>query len=130
MDRRDRILAGLDLKRLTGLEIGALDRPLVRAEDGASVLYVDHVDTATLRQTYGHDPGVDPNALVEVHVVWGEQTLREALEARAAADPNTPRRVDYVIASHVLEHVPELDSWLAASAGPDSPRNPQFAISR
>jgi predicted SAM-dependent methyltransferase len=112
MDRRDRILAGLDLQRMTGLEIGALDRPIVRPEDGASALYVDHVDRQTLRQKYAHDPGVNPDALVDVHVVLSEGTLREALEARAAIHPDTPRRVDYVIASHVIEHVPDLIGWL------------------
>ncbi len=36
--------------------------------------------------------------------VWGERTLAEAL------GPDT--KVDYVLASHVVEHVPDLISWL------------------
>jgi Methyltransferase domain len=112
MDRRDKILAGLDVTRLTGIEIGALDKPLVHPGAGGSVLYVDHADTPTLRQKYAGDPGVDLGALVEVDAVWGENTLREVLEARAAAHPDTAARVDYVIASHVIEHVPDLVGWL------------------
>jgi SAM-dependent methyltransferase len=112
MDRRDRILAGLDVARLTGIEIGALDRPLVRPGSGGAVLYVDHADTPALRRKYATDPGVDLDALVEVDVVWGENTLREALQARAATHPDAPVQVDYVIASHVIEHVPDLLGWL------------------
>ena len=111
MDRRDRFLAGLDVAGLVGIEIGALDRPLARRSDGA-VLYVDHVDTPTLRQKYAADPGVDLDTLVEVDAVWGENTLREALQARAAGHPRRPMLVDYVIASHVVEHVPDLVGWL------------------
>lgn len=111
MDRRDKILAGLDVAGLTGIEIGALDRPLVRPGDGP-VLYVDHADTPTLRQKYAGDPGVNMDTLVEVDAIWGANTLREALQTRAA-DPGTPVLVDYVIASHVVEHVPDLVGWLS-----------------
>ena len=111
MDRRERILAGLDIARLTGIEIGALDKPLVPPGSGA-VLYVDHADTPTLRQKYAAVPGVNLNALVEVDAVWGDSTLCEALQARATTHPDTPTQVDYVIASHVVEHVPDLVGWL------------------
>ena len=111
MDRRDRILAGLDVAGLVGIEIGALDRPLVHRGDGG-IFYVDHVDTPTLRQKYAIDPGVNLDTLVEVDAVWGENTLREALQARAASHTGTPMLVDYVIASHVVEHVPDLVGWL------------------
>lgn len=112
MDRREKILAGLDLARLTGIEIGPLDKPLVRRDRGF-VLYVDHADTAALRRKYASDPGVDLDALVEVDAVWGESTLADLLEARAATHRGTPARVDYVVASHVVEHVPDLVGWLA-----------------
>jgi len=116
MERRDKILAGLDVAGLVGIEIGALDKPLVRPGDGP-VLYVDHTDTAALRQKYAADPGVNLDALVEVDAVWGENTLREALRVRAATHSGTPAQVDpvlvdYVIASHVVEHVPDLVGWL------------------
>ena len=111
MDRRERILAGLDVAQLTGIEIGALDKPLVSPGSG-SVLYVDHADTPTLRRKYAADPGVNLDALVDVDAVWGESTLRQALLARSAAHPSTPAQVDYVVASHVMEHVPDLIGWL------------------
>ncbi len=111
MDRSERILAGLDVARLTGIEIGALDKPLVPPGGGA-VLYVDHADTLTLRQKYAGVSGVNLDALVDVDAVWGDSTLREVLQARSTAHPDTPAHVDYVVASHVVEHVPDLVGWL------------------
>jgi hypothetical protein len=85
-----------------GVEIGALDKPLVTRDMG-QVLYVDHADTATLRKKYQQDAGVRANAIVDIDGVWGTNTLLEAIEGR---------RVDYVLASHVIEHVPDLITWL------------------
>lgn len=101
MDRRAKLLAGIDVAHSTGVEIGALCRPFVKREDGR-VIYVDHADTATLRRKFQIDPDVDLAALVDVDVVWGDTPLDQSIQ----------ERVDYVIASHVVEHVPDLISWL------------------
>jgi SAM-dependent methyltransferase len=101
MNRRAKILSGLNLQAMKGAEIGALTRPLVRRTDGR-VIYVDHADTETLRQKYAADPQVNQAAFVDVGGVWGDNTLLEAL--------GTP--VDYIVASHVIEHVPDLVTWL------------------
>jgi SAM-dependent methyltransferase len=101
MNRRAKILSGLNLQAMTGAEIGPLSRPLVRPTDG-QVIYVDYTDTETLRARYAHDPEVDPAALVEVGGIWGDNTLLEALGAK----------VDYIVASHVIEHVPDLVTWI------------------
>src|SRR6478672_6008212 len=104
MDRRAKLLEGLDLAHSRGVEIGPLHAPLVAKTDG-EVIYVDHADTAALRVKYAHDPIVgDVSRIVDVDAIWGAQSLAECLGARAP--------VDYVIASHVLEHVPDLISWL------------------
>lgn len=96
-----RILSGLDLKQLAGIEVGALDRPLVRRGDGP-VIYVDHVDTPALREKYAKDPNITAEKIVDVGAVWGERSISEAVG----------RQVDYVVASHVIEHVPDLIGWL------------------
>lgn len=106
MNRREKILSGLDVRKLVGVEIGALCRPLVTRSDG-EILYVDHADTETLRAKYHGDPDVDADAIVTVDGIWGSNTLSEALGGR---------RVDYVIASHVVEHVPNLVGWLGEIA--------------
>lgn len=102
MDRKKKMLFGLDMSTAVGAEIGALCRPLVTRQDGA-VYYIDHANTEELRQKYKNDPNVDVNSLVEVDAVWGKRSLSEALNGK---------RVDYVIASHVIEHVPDLVGWL------------------
>ncbi len=85
------------------MEIGPLADPLVRKSEGA-VRYVDHASSDDLRATYAANPGVDVSAIVEVDAVWGEQSLAECLGGES---------VDYVMASHVAEHVPDLVTWLA-----------------
>jgi SAM-dependent methyltransferase len=103
MDRKVKLLSGLNLSTAIGAEIGALCRPVVTRADG-KVYYVDHATTEALREKYKHDPNVDIDALVDVDAVWGKQSLSEALGGRS---------VDYVIASHVVEHVPDLVGWFA-----------------
>lgn len=95
--------AGLDIARLSGLEIGPLADPLVRKGEGA-IRYVDHATTDELRATYADNPGVDASAIVEVDAIWGERSLLDCLGGES---------VDYVLASHVAEHVPDLVTWLA-----------------
>ncbi len=102
-NRRDKLLAGLDLTALDGAEIGALAFPLVRPAEG-NITYVDWTDTQTLRGNYAHDPAVNVDEIVDVGAIWGSNTLLEALSGR---------KVDYVINSHVVEHVPDFVTWLA-----------------
>lgn len=103
MNRTEKMLEGLDLRTAVGLEVGALDNPIV-PPDSPGIFYVDHVDTAALREKYKEHPLVKLEKLVEVHGVWGEKTLAEAA---AAVVP-----VDFFVASHVIEHVPNLIGWL------------------
>ena len=102
--RRDRILANLDLQSMDGVEIGPLANPLVSPWEGR-IFYVDWADTDTLRARYAHDPAVDVSKIMPVHAVWGQNSLQDCI--------GRERRVDYVVASHVIEHVPDLITWLA-----------------
>lgn len=96
----ERIREGMDLSRRI-VEIGPLYRPFVRKAEG-NVVYVDHADTATLREKYRDDPKFDVADIVEVDAVWGGKTLAECIGEHAG----------YIIASHVIEHVPDLITWL------------------
>lgn len=101
MDRRDKLLQGIDIAHATGVEIGALCRPFLKKTEG-DVIYVDHATTEALREKYRNDSNVVLDKLVDVDAVWGANTLADAVG----------RRADYVVASHVVEHVPDLISWL------------------
>ena len=101
--RRDKILANLDLKSLEGLEIGALSTPLVQPVEG-NIFFVDHAKTDELKEKYRDHASVDTDYIVEVDAVWGPQTLQECI--------GVGRKVDYVVASHVIEHVPDFITWL------------------
>ena len=103
MTRNEKLLAGLDLQTAVGLEIGALDKPII-PPSSPHVFYVDHADSEALRCKYLEDPYVNVDRLVHVNGVWGEASLAKAA-ARVAP-------VDFVVASHVLEHVPDLIAWL------------------
>ncbi len=102
--RRDKLLDGLDLGRMAGVEIGALTSPIVsKQEAGERILYVDHLDTEGLRQKYSDDQ-LAGATLVDVDRVWGEQTLQDCI--------GPGLKVDYVLNSHVIEHVPDIVTWL------------------
>jgi hypothetical protein len=103
VDRREKLLAGLDLARDKGIEIGPLDYPLILKSQG-DISYVDYADAGFLRHKYRDDPNVITANIPETDAVWGAQALAEALGARHA--------YDYAVASHVVEHVPDLITWL------------------
>lgn len=103
LGRRRRLLRqGLDFARLEGIEIGPLTDPVIAKSDGP-VRYVDHADRAALQAKYRHIKIVDISRIVDVDVVWTGGPLLEAIGGT----------VDYIVASHVLEHVPDLVTWLA-----------------
>jgi hypothetical protein len=86
---------------MAGIEIGPLLAPVVSKSEG-NIIYVDHLDTESLKAKYADDPNVDISKIISVDAVWGSRTLLQAVG----------RPVDYVIASHVAEHVPDLIGWL------------------
>ena len=102
--RRDRMLHGLNPASQQGVELGPLMTPIVRKEEGR-ILYVDHADTATIRAKYAGNPDVDVTRIVPIDAVWRSGRLKDAFSPGFTAD--------YVLASHVVEHVPDLVTWLA-----------------
>jgi Methyltransferase domain len=92
---------------MRGLEIGPLASPRVHKDQGP-VLYVDHADAEGLRNKYSADPIMKHrlDEIVDVdYVLAGDQRLQGAVASGAP--------FDYVIASHLIEHIPDPVSWLA-----------------
>ncbi len=102
LTREEKLLAGLSVPDASGLEIGALASPMLRPP-AARIKFVDHADTAALRAKYANDPNVALDEIVEVDAVWGDNTLAQCFPGE---------RFDFVIASHVIEHVPDMIGWL------------------
>ena len=106
LTREQKLLAGLNLTSTSGLEIGALATPMLRPPT-ARIKFVDHADSAALRAKYANDPNVALEDIVHVDAVWGDNTLAQCFPGE---------RFDFVIASHVIEHVPDMIGWLGEVA--------------
>ena len=102
-DRRSALLTrGADPATQRGIEFGALHSPIVRPPDG-DILFADYASTAELR-AYPHYAAIDKDAIVEVDYVWaGSGSLADIV--------GEAPRFDYAIASHVIEHVPNVLGW-------------------
>jgi SAM-dependent methyltransferase len=100
--KRARLLNGMDVSGLRGAEIGPLSRPVIK-RDESEIYYIDHCSTDELIAKYTGDHA-HIEGIADVDFVWGEQSLVQLLGDKAP--------LDYIIASHVIEHVPDLCGWL------------------
>ena len=106
--RRSHFLKLFDFSRGRGLEIGPLDSGIAAPEQH-DVRYVDVFDAERIRAHYAEDPGVIPELVPEIdYWLIDDDGLTRTLSE--AARPGAP--YDWVIASHVIEHVPDLIGWL------------------
>ena len=103
-----RARAHIDVTRGRGLEVGPLASPIVRKDEG-EVYYVDVSDAQRLRDHYAEDPGVATDNVVDLDfVLFQEGVTRSLADVVGPAGP-----FQWVIASHVVEHVPDLIAFLA-----------------
>ncbi len=105
--RRERLAQLTSWPEGTGLEIGPLAAPIVpRAE--RDVRYVDVFDQAALRERYHDDPSVpcEDIPVIDFALTTGDGVVTLAEAAKEAAP------YSYVVACHVIEHVPDVVAWL------------------
>lgn len=107
-DRTTTLLSGLPRDGHV-IEIGPSYNPLAAKSAGWLTTVVDHADRATLVAKYANDPSVDVGRIEDVDIVWAGGPL----DAVFPAD----RRGTYaaLIASHVLEHIPDPIGFLKAA---------------
>jgi predicted SAM-dependent methyltransferase len=100
--REEKVFHLLEKKGL-GLEIGPSHNPIAPKSKGFDVHILDHASAADLRSKY-QDHGVNLNNIEDVDFVWSGEPLHELIGKTGC--------YDYIIASHVIEHVPNLISFL------------------
>lgn len=89
-----------------GIELGPLDQPIMAKREGFNVSIVDFMGTDDLRRHYGADEnrGVNTSLIETVDYVSGGESLVELIGEKEA--------FDWVVASHVIEHMPDVVTFL------------------
>jgi Methyltransferase domain len=109
--RREQGMKLADFSKGRGLEIGPLNQPLI-TKDMADVRYVDVFSSSHLRAHYSQDPNVNVDDIPDIDfVLSASDSVRPLPEA---VRPGAP--FAWVVASHVVEHVPDVIAWLAQIA--------------
>ncbi|MGH8146659.1 MAG: class I SAM-dependent methyltransferase [Rhodanobacteraceae bacterium] len=86
-----------------GLEIGPSHSPLAPKAEGFHVEILDHATASDLRTKY-RDAGVNIDHIEDVDFVWRGEPLPETIGKHGC--------YDWIIASHVIEHTPDLAGFL------------------
>lgn len=102
-NRIDKVLGMVNREGL-GLEIGPSHNPIAPKKQGFNVHILDHANATQLREKY-KEHGVNLENIEEVDFVWNGEPLYELIGSEEC--------YDWIIASHVIEHTPDLISFLA-----------------
>lgn len=103
--------------RSEGLEIGPLDKPLVPRK-GNRISYLDEFPREVLVERCRVNPNRDENRVVQLDYVLDGRTISQAVD----------QTFDYAIASHVVEHTPNLFGWLRDIADILEPNGRLFLV--
>lgn len=104
MDRRSQILKYIDRDQF-GIEIGPWHSPLAPKAEGYNCLAMDLFDTATLRARAAADPHITSELaarIEDVDLVGPASSLKLLAQKRGIVG-----KVDYIISSHNIEHIPD-----------------------
>ena len=96
-----------DIRDLKGLEIGPLTNPIVTPQDLndlGEIHYLDHLSTQDLKNKYADDKSVEVEKIVDVDFVCSDADIKKAVGGL---------NFDYVVASHVIEHSPNMLQFLS-----------------
>jgi SAM-dependent methyltransferase len=104
MKDRQSILYSLFDVSGVGLEIGASYNPIVPKASGHRIEVLDYTTAEVLREKYRNEPNVDVSRIEEVDYVSDGRSIVEVVGKR--------NHYDYIVASHNIEHVPDLLGFL------------------
>ena len=108
MDRVTRLLGTVNRSQQI-LEIGPGYSPIAPKADGWQTHVVDHATRDELRAKYA-PANVETDLIEDVDTIWRDGALHKAVPA------DLLNRVDLIIASHVLEHIPNLVGLLQSAS--------------
>lgn len=103
MSRADYILGLFDHTGF-GLEVGPSYNPLLPKSEGFNVETIDYANQATLIEKYSDNPNVDVSRIEHVDYVSDGRSLSDVIGGLG--------RYDFIVASHVIEHTPDLLGFL------------------
>jgi len=109
MASREEILRAGIIKSDKIIEIGPSFNPLTPKRDGWNSFSVDHTDNEGLTDKYRHDPSVNVGLIEQVDFVWTEGKLSDAVPTEHHGT------FDVFMASHVIEHIPDLIGFLSSA---------------
>ena len=100
--REENLLSFVDCENECGLEIGPLDKPLVKRHSDRRIFYCDYTSRDELRHKSSSDPNVNIELIPEIDFIAPKinESTFEGMQ------------FDYILASHVIEHVPDMIGWL------------------
>ena len=116
MNRTERLLGVVDRSQLI-IELGAGYNPIAPKADGWNTHVVDHTTRDELRTKYA-TAAVDVGVIEDVDTVWQGGPLDRAVPAALLG------QVDLIIASHVLEHIPDLIGFFSGGQSSGTPWRP------
>ncbi len=92
------------------IEIGPMFSPIAPKAAGWNTCTLDHLSREGLVEKYQADPNVDVSRIEEVDFVWTGGALSDAVPAALHGS------LDAFVASHVIEHTPDLIAFLQSAA--------------
>ena len=102
--RKKWVLAAID-RNGVGIEIGPSHDPIAPKRDGFKVHVIDHASRAELMGKYKEHP-ISLDLIEEVDFIWRGQSYADLT--------GNPKHYDWIIASHLIEHTPDLIAFLAS----------------